>query len=113
MAAHRLSCFNLEIGEGDAATGKGDTVLLAAAVLFKLRFLGNRSGEAHPALGATAAPAGVLHLDSVGFRHFQERHALVRFDRPVARNRLDAVPPLGQCEWLWHTLASPRDSAGS
>src|SRR6195256_6463600 len=28
MAARRLSRFHLEIGEGDAATGKGDTVLL-------------------------------------------------------------------------------------
>jgi len=36
-----LSRFHLEIGEGDAATGKGDTVLLAPAVLFKLRFLGS------------------------------------------------------------------------
>ena len=84
MAARRLSRFNLEIGEGDAATGKGDTVLLAAAVLLKLRFLGKRSGEAHLALGATAGPAGVIHFDSVGFRQFQEGHGLVRLDRPVA-----------------------------
>src|ERR1700722_6616462 len=113
MAARRLSCFNLEIGEGDAATGKGDTVLLAAAVLFKLRFLGKRSGEPHLALGATAGPAGVIHLDSVGFRQFQEGHGLVRLDRPVALDKVDAVPRLGQRERLRHTFASPRDSAGS
>src|SRR5258707_14203319 len=64
MAARRLSRFHLEIGEGDAATGKGDTVLLAPAVLFKLRFLGKRSGEAHLALCAPAGPAGVIRLDS-------------------------------------------------
>src|SRR5260370_34731487 len=46
MAARSLSRVHLEIGEGDAATGKGDTVLLAPAVPFQLRFLGNRSSEA-------------------------------------------------------------------
>src|ERR1700723_2231641 len=96
MAARRLSRFHLEIGEGDAATGKGDTVLLAPAALFKLRFLGKRSGEAHLALRATAGPAGVIHLDSVGFRQFQEGHGLVRLDRPVALDKVDAVPGPGQ-----------------
>src|SRR6516225_1478304 len=113
MAARRLSRFHLEIGEGDAATGKGDTVLLAPAVLFKLRFLGKRSGKAHLALCATAGPAGVIHLDTVGFRQFQEGHDLVRLDRPATFDEVDMVPRLGQRQRLWHTLASPRDAAGS
>src|SRR5258708_37097116 len=46
----RLSRFHLKIGEGDAATAKGDTVLLAPAALFKLRFLAERHGHAHLAL---------------------------------------------------------------
>jgi len=100
LAARRLSRFHLEIGEGDTATGKGDTVLLAPAVLFKLRFLGKRSGEAHLALGATAGPAGVIHLDSVGFRQFQEGQGLVRLDRPVALDEVDTVPWLGQRQRL-------------
>ena len=109
----RLSRFHLEIGEGDAATGKSQPVLFAPAVLLKLRFLGKRPGEAHLALCATAAPAGVIHLDSVGFRQFQEGHGLVRLDRPVALDEVDAVPRLGQRQRLRHTLASPRDPAGS
>src|SRR5258705_6620321 len=60
MAARRLSRFHLEIGEGDAATRKGDTVLLAPAVLFKLTFLGKRSREAHLRLFATAGSAGAI-----------------------------------------------------
>src|ERR1700751_5842735 len=113
MAARRLSRFHLEIGEGDAATGKGDTVLLAPAVLFKLRFLGKRSGEAHLALCATAGPAGVIHLDSVGFRQFQEGHGLVRLDRPVALDEVDPVPRLRQRQRLRHTLSSPPAPAWS
>src|SRR3984885_5752064 len=113
MAARRLSRFNLEIGEGDAATGKSETVLLASAVLLKFRFLGKRSGEAHLALGATAGPAGVIHLDSVGFRQFQEGKGLVRLDRPVALGEVDTVSRLGQCQRLRRTPASPRDAAGS
>src|SRR5258707_6010420 len=113
MAARSLSRVDLEIGEGDAATGKGDTVLLAPAVLFKLRFLGTRPGEAHLALCATAGPASVIHLDSMGFRQFQEGHGLVRLDRPVALDEVDTVPRLGQRQRLRHTLASPRDRAGS
>src|SRR5258707_14498114 len=100
MAARRLSRYHLEIGEGDAATGKGDTVLLAPAVPFKLRFLGKRSREAHLALCATSGPAGVIHLESVGFRRFQEGHRLVRLDRPVALGELDTVllpPPPQPC----------------
>src|SRR5271168_4603017 len=108
-----FSCFHLEIGEGDAATGIGETVLLAPAVLFKLRFLGKRSGEAHLALCATAGPAGVIHLDSVGFRQFQEGHGLVGLDRPVALDEVDTVPRLGQRQRLRHTLASARDAVGS
>src|SRR5258706_14271172 len=113
LVARRLRRFHLEIGEGAAATGKGDTVLLAPAVLFKLRFLGKRSGEAPLALCATAGPAGVIHLDSVGFRQFQEGHGLVRLDRPVALDEVDTVPRLRQRQRLRHTLASPRDPAGS
>src|SRR5258707_14799745 len=113
MAARRLSRFNLEIGEGDAATGKGDTVLLAATVLFKLRFLGKRSGEAHLALCATAGPAGVIHLDSVGFRQFQEGHGLARLDRPLALVEADAAPRLRDRQLLRHRPASPRDPAMS
>src|SRR6478752_2403179 len=111
MAARRLSRFNLEIGEGDAATGKSHPVLLAPVLLLKLRFLGKCPGEAHLALGATAGPAGVIHLDSVGFRQFQEGQGLVRLDRPVALDEVDTVSRLGQR--LRHTLASPRDPAGS
>src|ERR1700729_1120414 len=96
MAARRLSRFNLEIGEGDAATGKSDTVLPAPVLLLKPRSLGKRPGEAHLARGATAGPAGVIHLDSVGFRQFQEGHGLVRLDRPVAVDKVDTVPRLGQ-----------------
>src|ERR1700729_2799966 len=113
MAARRLSRFNLEIGEGDAATGKSDTVLLAPVLLLKLRFLGKRPGEAHLAVGATAGPAGVIHLDSVGFRQFQEGQGLVRLDRPVALGEVDTVSRLGQRQRLRHTLTSPRDPAGS
>src|SRR5258707_12200625 len=113
MAARRISRFHLEIGEGDAATGKGDTVLLAPEGLFKLRFLGKRSGEAHLALCATAGPAGVIHLDSVGFRQFQEGHGLVRLDRPVALDEVDTVPRLRQRQRLRHTLTSPPDPPGS
>jgi hypothetical protein len=113
MAARRLSRFNLEIGEGDAATGKSDTVLLAPVLLLKLRFLGKRPGEAHLALGATAGPAGVIHFDSVGFRQFQEGQGLVRLDHPVALDEVDTVPRLRQRQRLRHTLASPRDPAGS
>src|SRR3979490_3592036 len=111
MAARRLSRFDLEIGEGDAATGKGDTVLLAPAVLFKLRFLGKHSGESHLALCATAGPAGVIHLDSVGFRQFQEGPGLVRLDRPVALDEVDTVPRLRPRHALRPTLASPRPPA--
>src|SRR5258707_12579933 len=113
MAARSLSRVDLEIGEGDAATGKGDTVLLAPAVLFKLRFTGTHSGEAHLSLCATAGPAGVIHLDSVGFRQFQKGHGLVRLDRPVALDEVDTVPRLGQRQRLRHRLASPGDPAGS
>src|SRR5271156_5967052 len=113
MAARRLSRFNLEIGEGDAATGKSNAVLLAPALLLKLRFLEKRPGEAHLALGATAGPAGVIHLDSVGFRQFQEGQGLVRLDRPVALDEVDTVSRLGQRQPLRHPLVSPRDSAGS
>src|ERR1700746_1265272 len=112
MAAHCLSRFHLKIGEGDAATGKGDTVLLAPAVLFELRFLRKRSGEAHLALCATAGPAAVIDLDSVGFRQFQEGHGLVRLDRPVALQEVDTMPRLGQAPRVPRTLASPRDPAG-
>src|SRR4029077_11142647 len=112
MAARRLSRFNLEIGEGDAATGKSDTVLLAPVLLLKLRFLGKCPGEAHLALGATAGPAGVIHLDSVGFRQFQEGQGLVRLDRPVALDEVDTVSRLGQRQRLRPTLASPGDPAG-
>src|SRR6201982_1776903 len=113
IAARRLSRFHLEIGEGDAATGKGDTVLLTPAVLFELRFLGKRSGEAHLALCATAGLASVIHLDSVGFRQFQESYGLVRLDRLAALGEVDTVPRLRQCQRLRHTLASPRDPARS
>src|SRR5258705_10596960 len=102
MAARSLSRFHLEIGEGDAATGKGDTVLLAPAVLFKLRFLGKRSGEAHLPPCPTAGPAAVIHLDSLGFRQFQKGHRVVRLDRPVALDEVDTVPRLGQAQRLWH-----------
>src|SRR5258708_11755008 len=107
MAARSLSRFHLEIGEGDAATGKGDTVLLAPAVLFKLRLLGKRSGEAHLALCATAGPAGVIHLDSVGFRQVHEGHGLVRLDRPVALDAVGKQPRLPQPPPLPHPHASP------
>src|SRR5258705_10661472 len=49
MAARRLSHFHLEIGEGDAATGHADTVLLAPASPFKHRFSVKASGERSPA----------------------------------------------------------------
>src|SRR5262249_55917084 len=51
--------------------------------------------------------------DSVGFRQFQEGHGLVSLDRPVALDEVDTVPRLGQHQRPRHTLASPRDPAGS
>src|SRR5258708_12239932 len=48
MAARRLSRFHLESGEGDAPTGKADTVLLPPPALFNPPFLLNPSTQPHP-----------------------------------------------------------------
>src|SRR5262249_15427190 len=52
MAAPHLSRFHLEIGEGDAATGKGDTVLLAPALSEKSEFEKDRRDAVRPGTAA-------------------------------------------------------------